>query len=268
MSTTLTAGGTGVTRSNVLQDETPDELAPQADPAELAAACRLIARHYEGAKGVWAYEAFDFINADFFGGVLPTPLIRWALTPHGRCLGYTRVAAAPEIALHPSLLGGTEKPNPWGVDPAELGVAYAFDTLLHECIHVENQCVQGGWHGTGATSHNNPLWIGEVNRLAPLLGLAGVRAGASVVRRPEMEGEQTKRGKPARTTDGTVPFGTVAKFPQGVRRHLGLVGVYLRDELPFVPTVLPGGLWAGACNGPQHGTEGAGPIRTHEQEEA
>ena len=158
------------------------------------------------------------------------------------------------------------------MDPVHLGVAYAFDTLLHECIHVQNQCVQGGWHGTGATSHNNPLWVGEVNRLAPLLGLAGVRAGTSGTKRVVVEGEPTTRGKPptkvARTTDGTVPFGAVAAFPAGVRRHLGLVGVYLRDELPFVPAVLPGGLRAGACNGQQHVTAGGGPIRTHEQEEA
>ncbi len=262
MTTTHAAGGAGVTHSIALQEDTPGGVALRADPTELAAACRLIARHYDGAKGVWAYEAFDFINAAYFGGRLPTPLIRWTLTPHGRCLGFTRVAAAPEIALHPSLLGGTEKPNPWGVSPAELGVAYAFDTLVHECIHVENQCVQGGWHGTGDTSHNNPLWVGEVNRLAPLLGLAGVRAGTSGTKRVAVEGAPTTRGKPptkvARTTDGTVPFGAVAAFPAGVRRHLGLVGVYLRDELPFVPTVLPGGLREGGCNGQQHVTEGAG----------
>ncbi len=260
MTTTHAAGGAGVTHSIALQEDTAGGVALRADPTELAAACRLIARHYDGAKGVWAYEAFDFINAAYFGGRLPTPLIRWTLTPHGRCLGFTRVAAAPEIALHPSLLGGTEKPNPWGVSPAELGVAYAFDTLVHECIHVENQCVQGGWHGTGDTSHNNPLWLGEVNRLAPLLGLAGVRAGASVTRRVAVAGEPTTRGKlptkVARTTDGTVPFRAVATFPHGVRRHLGLVAAYLRDELPFVPTVLPGGVREGACNGQQHVTEG------------
>ena len=264
MTTSMTpapaAGGVGVTNSCPLQDGPPGGRAPQAAPAELAAACRLIALHHDGAKGVWAYEAFDFINAAYFGGVLPTPLIRWALTPHGRCLGYTRVAAAPEIALHPSLLGGTEKPNPWGVSPAELGVAYAFDTLLHECIHVQNHWVQGGWHGTGATAHNNPLWVGEVNRLVPLLGFAGVRAGTSGTKRVPVAGKPTTRGKPPtkviRDTAGTVPFGAVAAFPSGVRRHLGLVGIYLRDELPFEPTVLPGGSREGACNGLQHVTEG------------
>ncbi len=35
----------------------------QPATAAVDAAVRLVARHYYGARGVWAYEAFDYINA-------------------------------------------------------------------------------------------------------------------------------------------------------------------------------------------------------------
>jgi len=207
------------------------------------AAVRLVAAHYHGPRGVWAYEAFDFINAAYFAGALPTSAISWALTPHGGCLGYTQPnPAAPLIVLHPSLLGGTERRAPWGEDPALLGVRYAFDVLIHECIHVQVAHGLGGWHGHGDTSHNNAQWIGEVNRLAPRLGLAGVVAGRSVSRREPVAGAPpTVRGKPptkvVRGTVGNVPFRVVATFPVGLRAHRGDLAVYRQDTLPFTPSV-------------------------------
>ncbi len=202
--------------------------------ADVDAACRLIARHYGGARGTWAYEAFDHINATLFDGELPTPLIMWALTPHGGCLGYTQPGAAPIITLHPSLLGGTQKPNPWKIDPALLGVAYAYDVLIHECIHVSVHYRLGG--ADCPTSHNNPQWIGEVNRIAPLLGLT-ITAERSKAKRVPIAGESTKTGKPAtkvvRTSEGTIPFAAVATFPHAVRVLLGQTAWYEQNALPF-----------------------------------
>ena len=55
-------------------------------PPSLAEACRLVAARYFGAPGTFAYQAFDYLNATYFDGTLPTPLITWALTAHGRLL--------------------------------------------------------------------------------------------------------------------------------------------------------------------------------------
>jgi hypothetical protein len=97
------------------------------------------------------------------------------------------------ITLHPSLLGGTEKSDPWGIAPSFLGPRYAYDVLVHECIHLAIGQLRGGRRGP--TSHNCDNWIAEVNRLAPLLGFHDVRAGRSKTVRPGKE-------KPRRGTDG------------------------------------------------------------------
>jgi hypothetical protein len=67
---------------------------------------------------------------------LPWPHIIWALTPYGSCLGYSYRAGPPVIVLHPSLLGGTEKANPWQVPAGWLGWRFAADVLLHEAMHL------------------------------------------------------------------------------------------------------------------------------------
>jgi hypothetical protein len=205
---------------------------------DLAEACKLIARHYSGPRGEFAYECFEHINVTLFGGELPWPLITWAITAHGRCLGKTWAGgSAPVIVLHPSTLGGTEKTNPWGVDPAILGVCYAYDVLVHECTHVKVECLLGGWRGHGSTSHNNPLWVAEVNRLAPLLGLGNIQAGRSRLKRVPVDGQVTKTGKPAtkvvRASETALPYSCVYTFPYGARKHLGGTGFYCAHVLPF-----------------------------------
>jgi hypothetical protein len=138
--------------------------------------------------------------------------------------------------LHPSLLGGTEKENPWGIDPVLLGVCFAYDVLVHESIHVQVECVHGGWRGRpgGYTSHNNLLWLAEVNRIAPLLGLTGMDARPSKARRVAVSNGNGKAAtKVVRGTDGNVPFAAVATFPYGVRQHQGDTDFYRRGTLPF-----------------------------------
>lgn len=136
------------------------------------------------------------------------------------------------IAIHPSVFGGSEKKDPWGVPPAWLGRNFAFDVLLHEMIHLSVEYRLGG--RTGPTSHNEPAWIAEVNRLAPLLGFEGIQARKSVTKRvPVEDAAFTKRGKRptrvVRTTEGNVPFECVAGFPSALRQHRGTAATFYAD---------------------------------------
>jgi hypothetical protein len=202
--------------------------------------CLVVAAHCHGEKGVWAYETFSFINDTYFAGRLPWPHIIWGLTPHGGCVAWSSTARdrsrPPIINLHPSLLGGTEKSDPWGIIPEHLGPAFVFDTLLHECIHIHIDYNLGGHEG--ATSHNCPRWVRQVNRLAPLLGFKGARAGISkTIRVPDPSAPRTVRGKIAtrvvRGTAGNIPFKVAAGFPQSYRRHFGTYHThYSQNVLP------------------------------------
>jgi hypothetical protein len=97
-------------------------------------------------------------------------------------------------------------------------------------MHVAVQYLRGGWQG-GDSSHNNPAWIAEVNRIAPLLGLADVEAG---MKRPKRTGKTIKR-----TETGNIPFSAVTTFPGGLREVRGTADAYYRaKQLPF-PVHLP-----------------------------
>ena len=183
-------------------------------------ATRLIARTYHGARGTWAYDAFDEINRTYFQNALPWPLLTWALTAHGRCLGHTQIGQAPVITLHPSVLGGTETANPWRVPSAWLGWRFAHDVLIHECIHVSVDHVLGG--RTGPTSHNCPEWIREVNRLAPLLEVSVTAAMSKTARVRDEDG----RSRVVRRSASSVPFAAITTFPYGVRYEEGTAHAY------------------------------------------
>jgi len=200
--------------------------------------CFTVAEHCYGPKGIWAYETFAFINATYFADRLPWPHIIWGLTAHGACIAWASTAQdrfrPPIINLHPSLLGGTEKENPWGIPDKHLGQAFVFDTLLHECIHVHIGHNLGGQ--LGSTSHNCPRWVRQVNRLAPLLGFDGVKAGISkTVRVPDPSAPLTKRGKVAtkvvRGTTGNIPFAMVSGFPHSLRCYLGTANSYYSQNI-------------------------------------
>lgn len=184
-----------------------------------------LASHYFGPRGAWAYAAFADINARFFAGRLPTPLIYWAITPHSACIGQTVVhVGGPAIMLHPALLGGSETERPWNKDPTLLGYGYAYETLLHECMHVNISYVLDPARAeAGSSSHNSDPWIREVNRIAPMLGLGALRAGRSKVRRERTEeGSRVVRG----VDDGVAPFKATSKFPHSYREILGELDFY------------------------------------------
>jgi hypothetical protein len=104
------------------------------------------------------------------------------------------------------IVGRNRKDDPWGFAPDLLGARFALDTLNHECIHVSIHYRLGGGE-SGESSHNNPEWIAEVNRIAPLIWLDGIDAGMSKVVR---EGKKVKR-----KSLGNVPYDpAVCKFPR------------------------------------------------------
>jgi hypothetical protein len=228
-------------------------------PCGLIEASKDLAHLYWGDEGLFAYQAFEHINERFYDGQLPWVLIQWAPTEWGACLGYTRVSQEPVITLHPSIMRGSSRVsegdqhrNPWGVEDGVLGAVYAYEVILHESMHVWIEYVLGG--STGESSHNCPEWIAEVNRIMPLIGIRGVKAGMSKPKRMAVAGELTKRGKQPtkvmRVSDGDLPLGAVSGFPHGVRRHLGLTDYYHRRELPFTPELPDETLerWRVTCN--------------------
>jgi hypothetical protein len=202
--------------------------------------CLVVAEHCYGLKGTWAYEAFAFINRAYFGDRLPCPHILWGLTAHGKCIAWASTARdksrPPIITLHPSILEPSEKLEPWGVPAHWFGSSLAFDTLLHECIHVHIEYNLGGHDGR--SSHDCDRWVRQINRLAPLLGFRDIRLGVSkTVRMPDPSAPLTVRGKVAtkvvRRGTGNVPFAVGAGFPQSLRSHLRQADAYYRkNQLP------------------------------------
>jgi hypothetical protein len=186
---------------------------------------------YYGRYGPLGYRLFEAVNLALFADALPWPLVAWGLTAHGACLGMTHLGAAPIITLHPSILGGTEKRDPWGITPAWLGVLYALDVMIHECMHVAVHYLRGG-RQDGDSSHNNSAWVAEVTRLEPLLGFGGVEAG---MKRPTRVGKTIQR-----VETGTIPFAAVTGFPQKLRQIRGTAEAYYGAKvLPFAVMLPP-----------------------------
>jgi hypothetical protein len=117
-------------------------------------ACQIVTQHYYGNRGVWAYQAFEWINDSLFFGKLPYPLVLLGLTSHGACLGWSMSPAGkgkpPTILLHPSLWAGTEKEDPWQIPPDLLGPRYALDgRVLTQLPGVDR----------GSKSHRADSWL-------------------------------------------------------------------------------------------------------------
>jgi hypothetical protein len=208
--------------------------------------CLIVAEQVYGRKGVWAYDAFIFINELYFDGRLPWSHILWGLTAHGRCIAWASTARdksrPPIMTLHPSLLGGIEKEEPWDIPADWLGPSLVFDTLLHECIHVHIDYNLGGHDGRN--SHDCKRWMRQVNRIAPLLGFRDVHFGTTrTIRVPDYSIPRTVRGKVAtrvvRRSTGNVPHSVAAGFPQSLRSFLGQAsGYYGKKTLPTGAPVL------------------------------
>jgi hypothetical protein len=205
----------------------------------IRAAYRLVARHVYGHfdLGDFAYTAFDHINSTFWGGTLPEPLLLWDITAYGGCLGWTRSTCdgPPIIKLHPSTVApsASSTTNPWRIPPEILGFCYAYYTLVHETIHVAVNYLHGGYESLpdykrSWTSHNNPLWIAEVNRIAALMGLPANYQMKKYRRVPT--GEVNDKGQPVTKVQYGYDGPDFERFPHDTP---GAQDFYLKGILPF-----------------------------------
>ena len=209
--------------------------------ADLLLTVRAVAEYYYGAVGTFVYDAYEFINARYYGGDLPVPMIQVGITPFGHCLGLTKSRdGQPKIGLHPSAISPrSTDPLIFGYSADSLGIRFAYDVLLHELVHVAANYLYGVTDGD--SSHNNSTWIAEINRLSPLIGLDGVQAEMTKVKRVSIPGE-TKTGKPAtkpaKVNAGNTPLDYISRWPHPlfIQRD---PDYYRRqpDSLPFAPTV-------------------------------
>jgi hypothetical protein len=205
----------------------------------LSAAYRLAAEHLYRDLGRFAYAGWDFINPTYFDGRLPETLILWDIIEYGHLWGWCRSPSdgPPIIKLHPSLVKPADpREPPWDIPLAHLGYPFAFDVLLHECIHASVNYLLGGWEKlldrrSYWSSHNNPLWVAEVNRIAPMLGYRGDAFTMNLPARVQT-GETTKTGKPVTRTvrqqAGNAPC--FEHFPHSLP---GRNDFYVTKELPF-----------------------------------
>lgn len=216
------------------------ELPANAGPREI---CRWMAERYYGRQGLWLCDLFEAVNEQLFLGELPYPHICIELTAWGHCLGYSAFPILhpdrePTILIHPTLFGtrsASKTAGPWGIPARWLGRSFVADVMVHECMHLS--CRYRLRLSREAESHNNPSWIAEVNRLAPLIGFEDVRADMSKVRRMPIDGPLTKRGKqptkPMRVTDGNIPYDIAARFPDSLRVHRQIAADwYMSGNIP------------------------------------
>lgn len=144
-----------------------------------------------GDSGRWLYDTWAAHNIRCFGGRLAPVAIDYGLTSHGRALGIFHHTDAPgrlpRITMHRSLL--EPKGNAWHMCLL-LGERLAADVLLHEMIHqaIQQELGHNGATKSSWTSHMNPAWVDEVNRLSPLLGLPAL---AAMPRRMRIPGQPT-----------------------------------------------------------------------------
>jgi len=179
-----------------------------------------------------------------FSGELPETLLLWDLTEHGHNLGWCRSSeqGPPIIKIHPATVSPAEwrylfNSGPWSIPMSHVGLCFAYDVLLHECTHACVEYLRGGWRDSPHcrsywTSHNNPAWIAELNRLAPALGYRGDPFTLKRPRRVAVPGQFTRSGKPVTRTqlcqDGNAP--NPEHFPHLLPHREKF---YVSNKLPF-----------------------------------
>ena len=125
------------------------------------------------------------------------------------------------------------KPDPWKTPPAW------HQPLLHPgCAPARvSPCRRHvcAWReGAGDSSHNCEAWVGEVNRVAPLLGFADVRCARS---------KPTRKGKVVtRQTEGNIALRDFATFPWAPLSAGDPSAYYTGGTLPRCP-LPPGWRW-------------------------
>lgn len=120
-----------------------------------------------GDAGAWVYDEWKKLNATFFHGKNKIGEIIWGKAPQNRNMGYYLVDENL-ICLNKSLMRPIYPTGGLRWEIHRMNKKIASDVLLHEMIH-QTVHQSGGW--VGETSHNNEKFVGEINRIAKLLGL-------------------------------------------------------------------------------------------------
>lgn len=160
-----------------------------------------------GDIGAWAYDEWKKLNAEFFESRNQLGPIYWVSITENRSLG---CYSFPEniIYLHKGMVRPRYPTNnaQWGFE--NLNQKLASDVLLHEMIH---QMIHqsGGWEGDN--SHNNERFVGEVNRIAELLGLD---VAAEVIKNAD-----TDRKPKSRDGSGCMTIVELYNFPYSARPY-------------------------------------------------
>lgn len=182
-----------------------------------------------GQYGIWLFDTWQSHNERYFDNQLDVIPLTFGLLPHGAKLGVYHNRADDGydlITLHHSLLNPTG--NAWQILPL-LGKRFASDVLLHEMMH---QAIyqQYGHNGEplntsfGSSSHNNPAWCDEINRLSPMLGLS---CKAQIIKRQRVVNPDT--GKKT-TLEWVVQDGHLDRTQLGSFPHCVTPEAYYKGE--------------------------------------
>jgi hypothetical protein len=191
---------------------------------ELGSLCTL----YHAEKGAFAYRAYEWLNDIVFDGRLPVPLMQWALTAYGHCLGQTmpKPEQQPVITLHPAIWrrSWTNDAHGWAASITP-GPRYTLDVVLHELIHVEVEYLLAGHHGK--SSHDNPEWCGAIER-------ASKRLAGTMLELPRFKAQPTKRIRQnrrqlRRTPEGCISMNDCCHWPESLRES----SYYGAREVPW-----------------------------------
>lgn len=166
------------------------------------------AKYCWGEHGTWAYNEWEKHNEKYFKSQLKIAGIVWGLTPHGHLLGYYS-HWSNVITLHSSLIE-PKSSNPWYLDDNVYGKKYASDILLHEMMHQTIHQNYSPEEQNGKSSHNNPAWVAEVNRISKLLGF---NIKASLIKQKRINGKVKWTAE-----DGCIENRKLSQFPYGLRQ--------------------------------------------------
>jgi hypothetical protein len=172
---------------------------------------------YHGKKGGFVFAGYEWLNARVWDNTLPEPLLQWALTAYGHCLGFIEPSTQqpPVITLHPAIWDKSHLSSDKGwAAQIPAGPRFTLDVVLHELIHVEVAYLRGGWMG-GKSSHDNPKWCDAIERAAERLCgtmLEMQPFKALPTKRIRKDGHQLRR-----TPDRCLTMDECSRWPHSIR---------------------------------------------------
>ena len=156
------------------------------------------------------YDYFDMLNNRLYDGKLPYTLITFEILAYGRCIGLTNTSNGHIRIKKPP------KGTPINFDGPTLGI------LLHEMIHYANNyvAINHDVHVSASmqSSHMNPYWIGEINRIHKIITGDDLNAGPEKMKRV---GKKVKR-----VMTGSLTRDQISRYPMSLDPDLVLDYLY------------------------------------------